>query len=249
MTRPSAALASLLALASCSAPLQHKPLEMEPIGTVKNAPRTAQDDSDSGVTTPNSGTPPPVGAQGPCAGDDFEALDAVLEECHASMPKGSEIPSSLKDKLEVKLTPSSTSTSPGGHIDLTLVIRNKSNGDVPLFFTGDPKPRFEVEAVDAKGRRVDIPASKAPPWPKGTSPPSREVKASKITLAKGGVAKVTLSWDAYKSKWAPDRAKAWEGRGYPHVQAGPLPNGKYVLRVNLPLLGEVDVPKVRVVVG
>lgn len=253
MTRSSAqvlgvALGCALVSPACAEPLQHKPIEMEPIGTVKNTARSSKDEGDGGASTPTTQTTPAPGGQGPsaCTGDNFENLDSTLEECRTAMPKSNEVPSNMKEKLDVKLTAASIATTPGGRVDLLLVIRNKSNGDVPLYFTGDPNPRFEVEALDAKGRRVDIPPGKPPPWPKGTGPSAREVKASRVTLEKGGSARVKLTWDAVKMKWAPDRAKKWEGRGYPRVPAGSLPAGKYTLRVVVPLLGEIEVPKVQV---
>ena len=41
-----------------------------------------------------------------------------------------------------------------------------------------------------------------------------------------------LSWDAVKMKWAPDKLKGTPPeKGYPRVPAGPLPKGKYALKV------------------
>lgn len=245
------------ALLCCSGGLsERKPLEQVPIGTVKNVPRTAKEDSDGGTTTPNSGTPSRA-SQGAsaCTSSEFENLENILDECRTAMPKTSELPSSFKDKLEVKITTSTASTAPGGRVDLTLVLRNKSSSDLPLYFTGDPNPRFEVEAANASGKRVDVPTGKHPPWPKGASPKAGgEVKAARVTLEKGGTAKVKLTWDAVKVKWAPDKISTWDGRGYPRAPAGPLPSGKYRLRVNVPLIGvfekgELDLPIVAVDVG
>jgi hypothetical protein len=247
-----------IALAACAPPPQRKPLEMEPIGTVANVPRTADDDTaKGGTTTPNAATPAPPasggGGGGSCSSGDFESLDETLRQCEAPMPKSAELPSGMKDKLEVRVTASTTSITPGGRVDLTVVFRNKSNEALPLFFTGDPNPRFEVEAQDTKGKRVDLPAGKQPAWPKGTGPQIREVKASKIVVDKGGTARVRIPWDAVKMKWAPEKAKVWEGRGFPRSPAGPLPNGKYNLVVKLPVLGiyeqNVDIPKIAVDVG
>src|SRR5205823_934345 len=114
-----------------------------------------------------------------------------------------------------------TTITPGGRVDVTVTLRNKSNEPLTLWFSGDPTPRFEVEALDAKGKRVDVPSGKQPAWPKGTAPPSRDVKGSRYTLEKGGSARLKLLWDASKWKWAPERAKTWEGRGFPREKSGP----------------------------
>jgi hypothetical protein len=245
------ALASVLGplLGGCSAPPRRPPLEMQPIGTVANVPRPQDEPSTPGATTtPNSATPPSV-RDAACSGGDFDALDEALKACGAPMPKSGALPGGMKDKLEVRVTTSTAQTSPGGRVDVTVVLRNKSNDALPLYFTGDPTPRFDVEALDAKGRRADLPPGKQPAWPKGTGPKTREVKAAKITLEKGGTARLKISWDAVKMKWAPDKAKEWDGRGFPRVASGPLPAGRYTLVVKLPLVSEVDVPKVPIEVG
>jgi hypothetical protein len=229
---------------ACGSSLKHKTIEMQPIGTVPERERAPKEESiDAGVTTPNSGTPT-AGNSSVCAGSDIDPLDDALKQCDAPMPKAAELPAGMKDKLDVRVTPSASQIAPGGRVDVTVVIRNKSNDSIPLFFSGDPLPRFEIEAFDAKGKRVDLPPGKPPPWPKGTQPPTREVKAQKVTLDKGGVARVKVSWDAVKMKWAPDKAKGWEGRGFPRVPSGPLPAGKYNVRVVVPILNDVDIPKV-----
>ncbi|MDF2692268.1 MAG: hypothetical protein K0S65_651 [Labilithrix sp.] len=232
----------ILLLLGCPPPREPKKLEMEPIGTLKNVPTTPLvDESDSGVTTPNSGTPAPGSSA--CSASEFDNLEEALKQCEVSMPRASELPS-IKDKLEVKVTTSTPSTTPGGRVDVLITLRNKSNDPLTLYFTGDPTPRFDVEAVDTRGRRVDLPAGKWPGYPKGFKPETREAKASKITLEKNGTARLKISWDAVKTKWAPDRAKTWEGRGYPRTPAGPLGPGKYSLRILLPLIGEVETARV-----
>ncbi len=220
---------------------------MEPIGTVKDVPtRPAPDETEGSVTTPNSGTPMP--GSGPCAASDFDNLEEVLRQCEVPMPKSSDVPS-IKDKIEVTVTTSTPSTTPGGRIDVQVVLRNKTSEPVAIYFTGDPKPRFDLETLDAKGRRADLPATKWPGYPKGVKPEAREAKAARVTIDRRGTARIRLTWDAVRTKWAPERAKVWDGRGYPRMTAGPLGPGKYSLRVILPLLGDVDLPKVPVEVG
>ena len=239
---------TLAAGEGCAPHYEPKKLEMEPIGTIKNVPTTTPDEpSDSGVTSPNSGTPNP-NATSICTSSEFDNLPDILAQCEVPMPRASEVPS-IKDKLEVKVATAAPNTPPGGRVDVQITLRNKSNDAIPLYFTGDPNPRFDVEAVDGKGRRADMPSGKWPGYPKGFKPETREVRAAKVTLEKNGTAKIKVVWDAIKTKWAPDQARSWEGRGYPRVPSGPLGPGKYSLRAILPLIGDVDVPKAPITVG
>ncbi|MBX3233246.1 MAG: hypothetical protein KIT84_20855 [Labilithrix sp.] len=240
-------------LLGCPPPYQPKKLEMESIGTTKDVPTTTLDDpGDGGVVAPNSGTPSPGSSGGVntlCSGSEFEDLADALRSCEVPMPKASEV-GSMRDKVEVKVTASTSTTSPGGRIDLQITLRNKSSSDpVTVYFTGDPYPRFDVEATDSRGRRADLPDKRWPGYPKGMKPEARETKASRVTLDKNGTAKVKISWDAVRTKWAPDKARSWEGRGYPRVPSGPLPKGKYSLKLILPIFGDVEVPKVPVEVS
>ena len=241
-------LAGAFALASGCAPAHdHKKLEMQPIGTLPNVPTKARDDlNDSGVTSPNSGTPLPGSAS--CTSADFDNLEETLRQCEVPMPRSSDV-ASLKDRLEVRITTSSSRIAAGGRVDVEITIKNRSNDALPLYFTGDPSPRFDVEAVDARGRRADLPATKFPGYPKGFKPEARETKAARITLEKSGTARIRISWEALKSKWSPQTARTWDGRGFPRVPAGPLAAGKYTLRVALPLLGDIDIAKVTIDVG
>jgi hypothetical protein len=232
-----------LFLMGCPQPYVPKKLEMEAIGTTKNVPTDTPDLSgDGGTVSPNSGTPNPDGVSSLCTGADFDDLGDTLKSCDTPMPKAADF-ASMKDKLEVKATGPST-TTPGGHVDVQVTLHNKSSEPLAVYFTGDPFPRFDVEATDAKGKRVDLPAGRWPGYPKGFKPEAREAKASRVTLAPNGSAKIRVSWDAVKVKWAPEKSKTWDGRGYPRVPTGPLGKGKYSLRVVLPILGDVDVPKV-----
>ena len=259
MTSPSGrriAFATVVALAvdavimaGCEPPARRKPVEMAPIGTVPIATRTAEEPDGGTTTTPNSGTP--IARESPCTGGDFEALDDSLKQCDSAMPKAGEVPSGMRDKLEVRVSPSTPSTAPGGRVEVTVTFRNKSSEPLPLYFSGDPSPRFEIEAVDGRGKRADLPTGKPP---KSPAMPSRDVKASRIVLTPGGTAKVRISWDAVKTRWAPEKVKGWEGRGYARAPSGPLATGKYTLRVVIPLIGvfekgELDVPKLSMEVG
>lgn len=236
--------------AGCAPPKQRRPIEMAPIGTVPVLTRTVDEPDAGATTTPNSGTPS-AAKESACTSDDIESLEDALKPCESKMPRAGDVPSGMRDRLEVRVTSASPTVTPGGRADLSVTLKNKSNEPLPLYFTGDPTPRFEVEALDAKGKRVDLPPGKPP---KGAAPPARDVKAVRITLSPGGSARVKIPWDAVKTRWAPEKVKTWEGRGYPRVAAGPLGAGKYVLRVVIPLVGvfekgELDVPKVPIEVA
>jgi hypothetical protein len=218
---------------------------MQSIGTVKNVPKPQEDNSPGNTTSPNSGTAS-AAKDAACTMADVENLEEALRSCEVPMPKPGDVPL-IKGKLEVRLSATTPTTTAGGRIDLVLTLRNTTENPLALYFTGDPNPRFDVEAYDAKGRnRVDLPAGKFPGYPKGFKPEAREAKAARITLDKNGTAKVKVAWDAVRLKWAPDRAKTWEGRGYPRAPAGPMPAGKYTLRVLVPLIGDVDTPRLEV---
>jgi hypothetical protein len=64
-------------------------------------------------------------------------------------------------------------------------------------------------------------------------------KTARVTLAVQGTATLTLPWSAVKYKWvSKEKARgALPGHGYPREPAGPLPRGRYVIRVLLPLVG------------
>jgi hypothetical protein len=241
---------AVLAL-GCAPPPQRKPLEMTPIGTVPNIQRKAEESDGGSTTTPNSGTPLAATKESPCTGGDFDALDEALRQCDSPMPRAGEVPSGMRDRLDVRVTSNVISTSPGGRIEVTVTLRNKSSDPLPLFFSGDPAPHFELDAFDAKGRRVDLPTAKQPKTP---ALPARDVKASKVTLTPGGTARLRVPWEAVKMRWAPEKVKGWEGRGYPRVAAGSLPVGKYTLRAVLPLIGvfekgDLEIPKLVIDVG
>lgn len=233
----------LMLLIGCPPPYQPKKLETQKIGTTENVPTDTPDYAgDGGVVSPNSATAAGGGGAGPCEGGDFDDLADTLKSCDTPMPSSKDY-AALKDKLDVKLKPSATSTTPGGRIDIDVTLTNKSSDAVSVYFTGDPFPHFDVEATDAKGRRADLPPQRWPGYPKGFKPEAKEAKASKVTISAGGTAHLKVSWDAVKTKWAPDRAKSWDGRGYPRIPSGPLGKGKYSLKVVLPILGDVDPPK------
>jgi hypothetical protein len=194
----------------------------------------------------------------PCEGFEIADLAKTLSQAVCELPagKGDEKSKDLKGQLEVKIVPSSPKVAAGQKIDLTIFLTNKSTASIPLSFTVDPEPRFIVEVYDAKGKRADNPPGNEPPLPASVSEaPVPERKTAKVTIVTQGTAQIKLSWEAVKYKWASkERAKgAVPGRGYPREAAGPLPKGKYTVRVRMPLIGvfegvdhEVSEPRVQI---
>lgn len=179
---------------------------------------------------------------------DAASLPDTVRACDVPAPKTSELVSGIASKLELSIATDTQITQPGGRIDVTLTVKNKTNEALPLYFTGEGRVRFEVEAFDAKGKgRVDLPKEKPP---KGATPPPRASKTSKVVLPGGASAKIKVPWDAVKYRWAPEKVKAWDGRGPARAGAGDLTPGKYQLRVPLPILtpdkSDLDSPRVTV---
>ncbi len=241
-------------VSACAAPPKRKPIEMEPIGTVPNVPRTVDEGDGGATTTPNSGTPLTGvgnGKESACQSADFESVVDAFKTCEAPTPKSGELPTGYRDKLEIRVVPNPTTIPAGGHVDVSITLRNKSQDPLPLYVSGDPASHIDIDVFDAKGRRADLPSGKAPKSPPA---PPRDVKVARLVLLPGGVARMLARWEAVRTKWAPDKARSWEGKGPPRAPAGPLPAGKYTLRVSLPLLGvfdkgEIDAPKVPIEVS
>jgi hypothetical protein len=179
----------------------------------------------------------------PCGGPKIADLLAVIAQTSCEVPKATpeNVPQrDVKDALDIKVTTDAARVAPGARANVTVVIVNKSAKELPLDFVADPEPRFEVGAFTAKGARADKPAGNEPALPanvSGQNPPDRTV--SRVTLSPKGTAMFVIPWDAVKYKWASaEKAKgALPGQPYPREVAGPLPKGKYVVRVLMPLIG------------
>jgi hypothetical protein len=257
---------SLLALYGCGS---KKPAQAaDSIDTTEASPKK-DEDKDKDKDKP-SGDAKPAGdgteAKGDapkkdeCTGFEMGNLEETLNKvsCESPLPKLDDKALDPKDRLEVKLTASAAKVAPGAHADLFLSLTNKGKEPLPLTFTIDPTPRFEVETYDAKNKRVDVPAGNPPPLPKGMAARTPgEPKGARITIAPNGSARLRLGWDAVKMKWAPDKVRGTPPeKGYPRTAAGPLPKGKYTIRVVMPLVGilegvdhEISAPKLPIEVG
>lgn len=216
---------------------------------------------DSNDVTPDAGANASDTTQpkkDPCVGFELD-LGATLMQasCEVPNPKADDKPVDMKGKLEVTLASSSAQVSPGGHADLALTLTNKTSSPLLLNFTLDPTPRFPTETYDAKKKRADMPAGNAPALPKGMAP--REAtshETARITIVANGTAKMTIPWDAVKTKWAPEKLKGTPPEmGYPRSPNGSLAKGTYTVRVAMPLVlvfegtdREVSAPKTTIVV-
>lgn len=197
-----------------------------------------------------------------CVGFDISNLEDLLakSDCEVADTKPDAVPNpDMKGKLEVALSASPTKTTPGGQVDLVVTFANKTAESLPLYFMIDPLARFETETYDTKKKkRADMPPGNPPPPPAGhSSPPPAEQKVARVVLAPNGSARVRVPWEAVKMKWAPDKVRGTAvEKGYPRVPAGPLPKGKYTVKVMTPLIGvfegsdrEISAPTLEIEVG
>lgn len=196
-----------------------------------------------------------------CVGFDIGNIEDVLTKSSCEEPnvKPDGVTAvDLKGKLEVTVGASPSKVAGGGKVDLVVSFANKTAAPLTLHFRINPVPHFETEVYDAKGKRVDMPKEKTPSPPKGMSqPPPSESKSAKLTIAAHGTARARLPWEAVKMKWAPEKVRGTPAeRGFPRAPNGPLPKGKYTVKVVTPLVGvsegpekEISTPKVDIEVG
>lgn len=182
----------------------------------------------------------------PCGGPAIADLAAVLAQSSCLVPNGNPDgkQEDLGDQLEVKASADRFHIEPGGNAKINVVFRNKGKADLSLDFVVDPEPRFDFELYTAKGgKRADLPPGSEPSLPpEVANAPAADKQVARITLPPQGTARAQLDWSAVKYKWASkEKAKgAIAGRGYPKEPAGPLPKGKYELRVITPLVNVFD---------
>jgi hypothetical protein len=258
---------AVLTAAGCGGPSAKSAADVDEDSTAKPAGEgTAGADSDSGAaaaTSDNSGPPAPGSADdstGPkkdeCSIFDEPNIEGVLLKSACEVPAPTGQPPDTSKTLVVKATISPNVLAPGAHGDVLVSFTNKSNTVMPLYFTIDPMPRFDIEVYNVKGMRMDLPKNSPPPLPAGMAPREPgEAKTARIMLAPNGTARMALGWDAVKNKWAPEKLKGTPPeKGYPRAPAGPLPKGKYSLKVVTPLMyvfegidHEVSQPRAEVV--
>ena len=185
-------------------------------------------------------------------------LEGVLlkNACEVPNPTGGQLPDMSKT-LVVKVTVSPSSVPPGTHADVLVTYTNKSTyPPLPLYFTIDPMPRFDIEVYNAKGNRVDLPKNPPPPLPSGMAARSLASRRRRGSTSRRTAWRAWRSaQDAVRTRWAPEKLKGTPPeKGYPRAPAGPLLKGKYSVKVITPLTNvfegidhEVSAPRVDVV--
>jgi hypothetical protein len=257
--------AFLVAVSACG---RRTPEAKTPSEAVKSAPEKA-----AGAPTEEgkASTPASASSDGDkskaetkassCGGVEIADLLATISQSACELPEGKRDKQDrdVKDVLEIKVLSNARHIPPGSTEEIAITFHNKGAVDLPLDFVVDPEPRFEFELYTRKGARVDKPPGGEPALPPEIAkagPPEKQI--ARITLAPQGTAKLSLTWAAVKYRWASkERAKgAAAGHGYPREPAGPVPKGKYVLRVVTPLVGiqegadhEISRPSIPIDVG
>ncbi|MGC4079456.1 MAG: hypothetical protein QM702_20935 [Rubrivivax sp.] len=262
MHRLKAPLAIALSLLVASACGGKKKGPDAPAASTDGGASDTPSSSETTVTTekPDGGAPPAEKKDECVAFDVSNIEDALMKNAceEASVKPDGLTTIDLKGKLEVTLSASPTKLPAGAKGELYVTYANKSKEPLTLHFRINPVPYFLVEVYDKKGKRADMPAGNPPPPPKGASAPSpADSKAAKLTLAPNGSARARIPWEAVKMKWAPEKVRGTPAeRGYPRIPNGPLPKGKYTVKVLTPLVGvsegvekEVSAPKVEIEVG
>jgi hypothetical protein len=253
-----------LTLAGCGGPSAKSAADVDEDTAKPAAEATAGSDADSGAVATNDNTPPAPGSAddstGPkkdeCSVFDEANIEGVLLKSACEVPAPTGQPPDTSKTLAVKVSITPNVLAPGAHGDVVVSFTNKSNAVLPLYFTIDPMPRFDIETYNVKGVRMDLPKNSPPPLPAGIAPREPgEAKTARIMLAPNGTARMPLGWDAVKTRWAPEKLKGTPPeKGYPRAPAGALPKGKYSLKVVTPLMyvfegidREVSQPRVEVV--
>ena len=179
--------------------------------------------------------------QKPCEGFELDLNQVLAQAACVAVRPATDKDRDTKGTLDVKIIPSRVRIAKGDTDDITIVFTNKGKDSFPLWFNVDPDPRIDIEVYNKKtNKRVDAPAGNEPALPDSVAnAPVAEKQTARAVLVTNGTAQIKVNWPAVKYKWASkDRAKgAIPGRGYPKEAVGPLPKGKYIVKVILPMFG------------
>jgi hypothetical protein len=224
-------LLSLWCIGACGGPTA-KPKSPDDIGNATDGGET-----DAAVASADAGA---ASTPSPCTGSDIDLLNALIQS--ACEVKNIAPDAKLKDVsalLDVKVSPSSNTVPPGGHLDVLVTFTNKSKDPLPLDFLLDPTPRFSIEVYNSKNARAEMPKTKPPKVKnEGPAPDPTAAGTAEVTIPPGGKAWVKLPFDAVRLKWAPEKVKGTPPElGFPTSPAGPLLKGSYLLKVVTPLVG------------
>src|SRR5580658_4506821 len=154
------------AAVACGGPSSKTAADVDDDSNAKPAADKTPAADDGGGASATASAGPATGAPGSaddstgpkndeCTVFDEPNLEGVLlkSACEAPNPTGQ--PPDTSKTLVVKVTASPNVVAPGGHADVLVSYTNKSAASIPLYFTIDPMPRFEIETYTAKGNRVD----------------------------------------------------------------------------------------------
>jgi len=265
------ALVTVAALSACGGPPSKSAADVDDDSNPKPADATAGASTDDGGAAsassgPANSAPAPGSAddssggakKDECSVFDEANLEGVLlkSACETTAPTGA--PPDTSKTLAVTVAVMPPHIAPGAHADVIVTFMNKSAAPMPLYFTIDPMPRFEIEVTNAKGNRVDLPKNQPPPLPAGVAAREPgEPRTARVVLQANGTARMPLGWDAVRTRWAPEKLKGTPPeKGYPRAPAGSLGKGKYTLKVVTPLSNvfegidhEVSQPRTDIVVG
>jgi len=231
-------LVSSALVAGAAAALVASPL-VAACGSAKPVVKSADTTSGSADGGPTDDAATEGGSPSACTGADIDLVNVLVQSaCEVQVAPSDAKRRDVSALLDVKVLVSQNEVAPGAHADVTVTFSNKSQAPLTLDFMLDPTPRFTIETYTSTNKRAELPKT-SPPHGKGdnaaepTAPGTAE-----ITITPGGKASARLPWDAVKKRWAPELVKGTPVElGYPTAPAGPLPRGKYLLKVITPLIG------------
>jgi hypothetical protein len=160
---------------------------------------------------------------GPCGGKQVP-IGLVMgrreceEKCHVSGPlKG------IEGRLEV----GAAQVAPGGEVKLRAVFRNSTRATVVLPFVWHAGPMNQITVIDANGRPVEVEGTRPTLSAAGGGLPGPPYLVC-LQLAGGGEATLDHIWRAVR--WRYGQGRGPMGAPIQEV-AGPLPKGRYQLRL------------------
>jgi hypothetical protein len=208
--RATAAAALVIGLTLTTANCAPKPppkLAMVPLG-VDTGTAGADHAAVARASDPLMGTTAKV-AQ--CTTGDTDDIEAILRTNTCVAEPSS---ASLTGKVDVKVNASALEVARGGRVEFSLLLHNLTSNEVVLYMNRMSALTIEVQVLDAKGKRVDVPTGR------GLPPDAPEIVA--IHLKAGATITIPVPWDATR--------RQFNAQGSAVVNGAPLPKGAYTLR-------------------
>jgi hypothetical protein len=160
---------------------------------------------------------------GPCGGKQVP-IDLVMgrRECETKCQVGGPL-KGIEGRLEV----SAARVAAGGEVKLRAVFRNTTREVVVLPFVWHAGPMNPITVLDARGRPVEVEGKRPAPGAAGGGMPGPPYPVC-LRLAAGGEATLDLLWRAVRWRYGEGHGPL----GAPNQDvAGPLPKGRYQLRL------------------